>query len=144
MFLLAVAAISKANSEQDDQLVLVATKASDFEPLSQVEIRRLFLGKTLKVNGLELRPIINNSDEKVHKVFLQNIIFMTETSYNRQVIKRTVKYGETLPETVKDINSLIEEFEHDDDHYCVSYMWLSDVDENENIRVIQTLWKGSK
>lgn len=138
--LLSYSLFGMAESYQEDQLVLVASKHSDITPLSQSEIRRLFLGKTITSNGFQLKPILNNTDEKVHDVFLQNIVFMTENSYRRHLLKRTVKYGDIQPLAASNIEAIVEEFNEDEDHYCISYMWLSDL--NENMKVIQTIWTG--
>jgi hypothetical protein len=122
----------------DQQLVLIVSATSKIEQLDSLEVRKLFLGLTVNHNGNRLRPVLNESDERVKEVFLQNIVSMSDITYDRRLLRLSLIQGQTQPIAYKDITRLVNAVAADP--LAVSYAWASDVAQNGRIRILRILW----
>jgi hypothetical protein len=121
-----------------DQLVLIVSADSKVEQLDSLEVRKLFLGLTVIHNGDRLRPVLDEADARVKEIFLQNIVSMTDTTYDRNVLRLALIQGQIKPIAYKDIALLINAVIADPT--AVSYAWAKDVAHDSRIKILRVLW----
>jgi hypothetical protein len=121
-----------------EQLVLIVSADSKVEQLDSHEVRKLFLGLTVTHSGDRLRPVLNESDARVKEIFLQNIVSMSETTYDRSVLRLTLIQGQVKPVAYKEIALLIRAVIADPT--AVSYAWAADVAHDSRIKILRVLW----
>jgi len=136
VLLMILAAVTLALA--DEQLVLIVSADSKIAQLDSLELRRLFLGLTVSHNGNRLRPVLNETDPKVKEIFLQNIVSMSDITYDRSLLRLTLMQGQRQPTAYKDIALLIKAVA--DDPSAVSYAWSKDVVHDPRIRILRVLW----
>jgi len=122
----------------EEQLVLVVSAGSKVEQLDSLELRKLFLGLTVTYGGSRLRPVLNETDARVKEIFLQNIISMSDITYDRRLLRLALIQGQTQPAVYKNIAQLIEAVAADPN--AVSYAWAKDVAHDARIRILRVLW----
>lgn len=123
-----------ANPEQ--QLVLVS--ASSMPIFTPRELRRFYLGAPVTKKGRQLTPIRNESDELLYEVFLQKVISMSESRYERFLIKRVYRGAGSSPRSIKRAKKLTKFLLLRDN--SISFMWKSDAEKIPGIKIIQPLW----
>lgn len=122
----------------EEQLVLVVSASSKVQQLDSLELRKLFLGLTVTYDGSRLRPVLNETDARVKEIFLQNIISMSDITYDRRLLRLALIQGQTQPAVYKNIGQLIEAVAADPS--AVSYAWAKDVAHDARIRILRVLW----
>jgi hypothetical protein len=123
----------------DDTVVLIVSADSKVENLDSLQVRKLFLGMTVNHDGDRLRPLLNLSDAKLQAVFLQNIVSMTDMTYDRRVLRLALQGGRSLPTVFKDKVALIGAVAADPT--AVSFAWAKDVQRDRRIRILRILWQ---
>ena len=121
-----------------EQLVLIVSVASKIEQLDSLEVRKLFLGLTVTHDGDRLRPVLNEADPRIKEIFLQNIVSMSDTTYDRSVLRLALIQGQIKPIAYKDMALLIKAVESDPT--AVSYAWAKDVAHDPRIKILRVLW----
>jgi len=121
-----------------EQLVLIVSANSKIEQLDSRELRKLFLGLTVTRNGSRMRPVLNETDARIKEIFLQNIVSMSDITYDRSLLRLALIQGQTQPTTYKDITLLIQAVASDPD--AVSYAWTKDVAHDARIKILRVLW----
>jgi hypothetical protein len=121
-----------------DTVVLIVNATTNYAALDSVEVRKLFLGLTVVRDGHTLHALRNVSDPRLDEIFLQNIVSMSDTTYERRVLTLTMQQGRTPPPSVQDKARLFAELAADPD--AVSFAWAGDVAGNRNIKVMRVLW----
>ena len=121
-----------------DQLVLIVSADSKVEQLDSNEVRKLFLGLTVIHNGDRLRPVLDEADARIKDIFLQNVVSMSETTYDRSVLRLALIQGQVKPVAYKDIALLLRAVKADPT--AVSYAWAKDVANDSQIKVLRVLW----
>jgi len=108
------------------------------EQLDSLEVRKLFLGLTVTYNGDRLRPVLDEADARVKEIFLQNIVSMSDTTYDRSLLRLALIQGQIKPIAYKDIALLLKAVEADPT--AVSYVWAKDVAHDSRIKILRVLW----
>jgi hypothetical protein len=121
-----------------ERLVLIVSADSKVEQLDSLEVRKLFLGLTVTHNGDRLRPVLDETDARIKEIFLQNIVSMSETTYDRSVLRLALIQGQIKPIAYKDIALLIKAVIADPT--AVSYAWAQDVVHDPRIKILRVLW----
>lgn len=122
----------------DDTLVLIVGADSKVDQLDSLQVRKLFLGMTVTYGGDRLRPLLNDADSRVRDIFLQNIVSMTDMTYDRRILRLALQGGRSLPAIFKDTAELINAVAADPT--AVSYVWEKDVQHDRRIRILRVLW----
>jgi hypothetical protein len=122
----------------DEQLVLIVSAGSKVEQLDSLELRKLFLGLTVTYDGNRLRPVLNETDARVKEIFLQNIVSLSDITYDRRLLRLALIQGQTQPAVYKNIGQLIAAVAADPN--AVSYAWAKDVAHDARIRILRVLW----
>ncbi|MDB6091514.1 MAG: hypothetical protein JWN85_4298 [Gammaproteobacteria bacterium] len=122
----------------DEQLVLIVSADSSIAQLDSLQLRKLFLGLTVTQNGNRLRPVLNETDPRVKEIFLQNIVSMSDITYDRSLLRLTLIQGQRQPTAYQDIALLLKAVAADPS--AVSYAWAKDVAHEPRIRILRVLW----
>lgn len=121
-----------------EKLVLIVSAGSSIDQLDSPLVRRLFLGLTVTQHGIRLRPLLNESDAEINELFLQNVVSMEDSTYDRYVLRLSLKQGRTQPVVYKSESELIAAVAADPS--AVGYAWGKDVDHDPRIRVLRVVW----
>lgn len=121
-----------------EQLVLVVSSDSKVEQLDSLEVRKLFLGLTVTHDGNRLRPILNEADARVKEIFLQNVVSMSDITYDRRLLRLALQQGRTQPTAYDDTARLLKAVASDPS--AVSYAWAKDVAHDAHIKILRVLW----
>jgi hypothetical protein len=119
----------------EPEMVLVASQHSPLTELSQLEVRKLFLGIPVTKNEQRITPLINISSDIIKEIFLQNTVFMTENSYRRQLLKRSIKYGTVIPAKLDDLENLVKQL--NTNHSTISFLWNTDLDKYPELKIVE-------
>jgi len=119
-------------------VVLVVRADSPLRELDSVSVRKLFLGLPVLINGSPLRPLRNRSDPALDEIFLQQIVAMSQSNYDRQILIGVNRQGWVRPIEYGRLSDLVAALAADPN--AVSFMWDRDVGHNPRLRVIRVLW----
>jgi hypothetical protein len=122
----------------DETVVLIISAESKVEQLDSLEVRKLFLGMTVTHNGERLRPLLNEADPRIKDVFLQNIVSMTDMTYDRRILLLALQGGRSLPTVYTNTTTLINNVATDPT--AVSFAWAKDVQRDKRIKILRVLW----
>lgn len=132
---LAVAAPAPAGERQ---VVLVVNADSPVTQLDPIEIRKLFLGLPVLRQGRKLLPVHNASDRQLNQVFLQHVVAMSQSAYDRHVLAQVLQQGRPRPLELTSRQQVLTTLYAD--RHAVSYVWLQDVARDPRIRILRVLW----
>jgi hypothetical protein len=135
---LVLMALASASGYTGERLVLITSVDSEIGQLDSQEVRKLFLGLTVTHNGSRVKPLLNESDPQIRNIFLQNVVSMTETVYDRRVLRLAMAGETTLPAIYTDRNSLLNAVAGN--RSAVSYAWAHDVEQDKRFKILRTLW----
>lgn len=121
-----------------EELVLIVSARSDIGQLDSMLIRRLFLGLTVTQQGTRLRPVLNEADPQIKELFLQNIVAMSDSTYDRYILRLALLRGEAQPAAYKNSKQLIDVVAADT--AVVGYAWARDVARDPRIRILRVVW----
>lgn len=120
------------------QVVLVVSADSPVQQLEPIEVQKLFLGWPVTRDNRALRPLRNVSDAALSDVFLQYVVAMSQSAYDRRILAQVLQHGRPRPLELAKGSDVIAALAAD--RYTVSYMWLKDVPTTPRLRVIRVLW----
>jgi len=101
-------------------------------------VRKLFLGLPVLVEGGLLHPVRNRSDAELDPIFLQQIVAMSQSAYDRQILIGVNRQGWLRPAEVSTVSRVLDILY--DDPNAVTFMWLHEVAHNPRVRVLRVLW----
>jgi hypothetical protein len=119
-------------------VVLVVRADSTVSDLDSVTVRKLFLGVPVLLNGSLLHPLRNRSDPQLDEIFLQQIVAMSQSTYDRQLLIGLNRQGWLPPVEIHTPERALETLYSDPN--AVTFMWQREVAHNPRIRVIRVLW----
>jgi hypothetical protein len=122
----------------DRQVVLVVSADSPVQQLEPIEVQKLFLGWPVNRDDHALRPLRNSSDPALSDVFLQYVVAMSQSAYDRRILTQVLQHGRPRPVELERSSDVIKALSAD--RYTVSYMWLKDVPVTPRLRIIRVLW----
>ena len=94
--------VAAANRE----VVLVVSSTSPLHNLDSLEIRKIYLGFTVKRDGKIIKGLRNTKDENLNGIFLQTVVAMSEKSYTRRLLFLPLRKGIPLPAEYDKIEDL--------------------------------------
>ena len=121
-----------AEAEQQ-RLAIVASADSNIKTLSAKEVRRAYLGASIVVDGLEIKPLRNQTNELAEEVFLQKVLFMSEEAYERQLLARTFR-GAGRPKSYNNFFELLMALHNND--ATITFMLYGTAVTTPGIRII--------
>jgi hypothetical protein len=135
VLLLAIAGAGHAASQS---VVLVVRADSNVVNLDSITLRKLFLGLPVLVNGRPLHPLRNRSDSQLDPIFLQQIVAMSQSAYDRQTLIGVNGQGWLRPVELWSLDSVLSAVYADPN--AVTFMWERDVTHNPRVRIIRMIW----
>ena len=121
-----------------EELVLIVSTSSDVDQLDSPLVRKLFLGLTVTHHGNRLRPVLNEADPEIKELFLQNIVSMSDSTYDRYLLRLSLLQGRTQPTVYRNNAELINAVAADPT--VVGYAWARDVAHDSRIKILRVLW----
>lgn len=137
LFLLSI--VSWGQSAQRS-LHLVSSHELPIEALNRTDARKVFLGVPVVMSEVRLIPFLNESDPLATRIFLQQVIFMSDREYRRQLVSRTFRLGGQRPREIGDIESLAHELL--DTPGSVTFMWSDDFNDYPDLKSLGIVWTG--
>jgi hypothetical protein len=121
-----------------DRVVLIMGRANPAVTLDAIDIKRLFLGIPVQRGAASLHALINESDPGLKQVFLQYVVSMSESGYQRRLLMLGLEQGRHLPRAYRENDRLLSAVAADGT--AVSYAWESSLRGHPGIRVLRELW----
>jgi len=128
-------------STAENAVVLVVGTDSPIEQMSTLDIRKVYLGIAVTVDGGNLRALHVQADDRLNQIFLQSVIAMSRKTYERRLLSSALQYGRPRPKEVADAKELVEAIT--DNHFSVGYMWKKDAESDSRVKIIKVLWQGT-
>jgi hypothetical protein len=122
----------------DNSVALIVSAQSPVTHLNSLEIRKLFLGFSVFRGGQTLRALRNSSEPRIKQVFLQNVVAMSESTYERRMLSIALQQGQSRPLEYTDRNALLDAVAHDPN--AVSIAFAADVAGNPHIKILRVVW----
>ena len=132
-------AIAVPLAAADREVVLVVNADGPVLQLGPIEIRKVFLGLPVLRGTRTLHPIRNSSDEQLDQIFLQDIVAMSQSTYDRRVLTLVLQQGRPRPLELRSREKVLAALAAD--RYAVSFMWLRDAAGVPGVRIVRVLWK---
>jgi hypothetical protein len=123
---------------EERQVVLVVSANSPVQQLDSIEIRKLFLGLPVLRDNRPLVPLRNSSDRQLVQVFLQDVVAMSQSAYDRRILAQVLQHGRPRPLDLKSRDQVIAALNAD--RQAVSYLWLQEAVGNPKLRILRVLW----
>ena len=125
-------------SAANNTLVLVVRADSKVPDLDSITVRKLFLGFPVLMDGSLVHPVRNRSDAAMDPIFLQEVVAMSQSAYERQILMGVNRQGWLRPAEVSSTRRALETLYSDPN--AVTFMWLKDVVHDPKLRVVRMLW----
>lgn len=88
--------------------------------------------------GSRLRPVLNDSDAEINELFLQNIVSMSDSTYDPYMLRLSLLRGRTQPMVYRNEAALIGAV--DADPTVAGYAWAKDVAHGPRVKVLRVVW----
>ena len=121
------------------QVVLVASATSPLHDLDSLELRKIYLGFTVKRDGHTVSGLRNTGDKDLNRIFLQAVVAMSEKSYMRRLLSLTLRQGIPRPSEYDKPDNLLDALS--DDPYSVTYMWKDAAARSADVKTLRMLWQ---
>jgi hypothetical protein len=118
---------------EEQRIAIVASTRSGIKAISAKEVRRAYLGASIVLNGIEIKPLLNQTDKLVGEVFLQKVLFMSAEAYERQLLSRTFR-GASRPKPYENLTDLLAALKGDD--ATITFMLYETAINTPDIRII--------
>ena len=123
----------------DREVVLVAASTSPLHNLDSLELRKIYLGFTVKRDGKIIKGLRNTEDENLNSIFLQTVVAMSEKSYMRRLLFLPLRKGIPRPAKYDKHEDLLAALSTKP--YSISYMWKEDAVRSSQIKILRVLWQ---
>jgi hypothetical protein len=130
--------LAAALRADERQIVLVVNTNSPVLELNPIEIRKLFLGLPVQRDNRPLVPVRNSSDRQLEQVFLQDVVAMSQSAYDRRILAHTLQHGSPRPLDLQSRDQVLAKLYSD--RFAVSYVWIDDAAGNPRLRVLRVIW----
>jgi len=123
----------------DHSMVLIANADGPVQSLTPLDLRKLYLGFVVTTNGRSpLKPILNESDALLTEIFLQDVMGMSERSYDRRLLTLTIQSGRPRPEVLDNLDAILRLVASDP--HAVAFVWEEDITDVEGVKIVRVLW----
>lgn len=130
----------QAFAETDKLVLVTGTSVLARSDVTLDAARKIYLGRQVSVNGHRVVPLVNKSDPLLYQVFLQKVVYMSGSHYERHLLSRVYRRGGKRPQNFISEKALIKALHAQP--FTVSYMWESNVRSTSSIFVLRDLWTG--
>ena len=129
---------ARAPAAAPQEVVLVVRADSPVASMDSLTVRKLFLGLPVLVDGRLLHPVRNRSDPRLDEIFFQDIVAMSQSSYERQILTGVNRQGWLRPAEYRSEAEVLGTLATDPN--AVSFVWQRDLGHNPGMRIIRVLW----
>jgi hypothetical protein len=126
-------------SAEDAAVVLVIGKDSPIENISSLDMRKIYFGISVSIDGHTIHGLRRRDDERLNQIFMQSVIAMSQRSYERRLLSLTLKLGTPRPVEVDDRDELLRLLVESPS--TLAYMWKSNAETDPRVRIIRVLWQ---
>jgi hypothetical protein len=127
--------------ETPRSLLLVAGSDYEFGAVTHAELRKVFLGVPVNRDNVRLKPLLNSTDPLATSIFLQQVIFMSEREYRRQLVSRVFRIGDQRPTEHEDLDGLVEDLRRTPG--SLTFMWSDQLERYEGLESLGVIWTSS-
>lgn len=138
LWLLGAAGMAQA---PERSLLVVASEQSGLETIAHAELRKIFLGVPVTQNEVRIRPLLNATDPLATRIFLQQVVFMSEREYKRQLLSRVFRLGDQRPKEYDDIEELVAGLNALPG--ALTFMWSDELADHPTLKPLGVLWASS-
>ena len=138
LFLYCVLTVRVLASNHIDHVVLINASEKQVPEFSSKEIRLLFLGYPVSKNNTLYVPLINHSSQQVYDMFLQKVMYMTESRYRRRLVSRVFQDGGEQPEHFDKQSELLSNLKSRPN--TVTFVDLKKASQLDGVKIVQRLW----
>lgn len=124
-----------------DSVVLVTGDQCPVEDISALDVRKAYLGVTVKADGRRLRPILMLGDPKLESIFYQSVVAMSKKSYERRRLSLALKYGTPRLDEFDELSAVAEALRNEE--CAITYMWRHDAENLPGVKTIRLLWQDT-
>ena len=128
-------------SAEDAAVVLVTGKDSPIENISSLEMRKIYFGISVSVDGHTIRALRRRDDERLNQIFLQSVIAMSQRSYERRLLSLALRFGTPRPVEIKSRDELLRLLAENPS--TIAYMWKSNAEADPRVKIIRVLWQDT-
>ena len=122
-------------------VVLVTNERCPVSDLSRLDIRKSYLGVTVRVGDQTIRPLRLVGDRELDQVFFQTVVAMSEKSYERRALTLALKFGTPRPAEHETVAQALGALQRTP---CgVLFLWADDLEDSNNTKKIRVLWSGN-
>lgn len=118
---------------QEQRMVIVTSTGSSIKAMSTKDVRRAYLGASIVQDGIEIKPLRNQTDKLAEEVFLQRVLFMSAEAYERQLLARAFRGGHR-PKAYENLFELLDALK--DDNTAITFMLYGTAVTTPGIRII--------
>lgn len=111
------------------------------EDISALDVRKAYLGVTVRADGSRLTPILMRGDEKLEGIFYQSVVAMSKKSYERRRLSLALKYGTPRLDEVDELSAVSEALRREE--CAITYMWEHDAETLPGVKTIRLLWQDT-
>lgn len=123
----------------EHQAVLVAASTSPLQDIDSIELRKIFLGFTVKRDGQAVKGLRNTGDDDLNRIFLQTVVAMSEKSYTRRQLSQTLRKGTPRLPEYNELDDLVKALVSNP--YSISYMHEDAAAQEPDIKILRVLWE---
>ena len=124
----------------DRTVVLVTSEMCPVEKLEALDVRKVYLGIAVSLEGNHIHPLRFTGDEQLNRIFFQSIVAMSRKSYEKRALSLTLRFGTPRPPEIGDLDLALGVIRRVE--CSIVYMWSDDLAGREGIKVLQPLWRG--
>lgn len=121
---------------EEQRIAIVASAESAIKAISAKDTRRAYLGATIVLDGVEIKPLRNQTDKLAGEVFLQKVLFMSSEAYERQLLARAFRGGSS-PKAYEKLADLLAALHNDKS--TITFMLYETAINTSGIRIIGSL-----
>ncbi len=137
--MVATAAHAAGPPARERAIVLFSTDPDPDMSLATLELRKLYLGFTVRHDGHPLRPVRNRTDATLDAVFLQYVVAMSEEIYQRRLLELSLQQGRPRPIEVTSLDALARAMAAP---HGISFAWEADLARIPGAQASRVLWRG--
>jgi hypothetical protein len=118
---------------EEQRIAIVASAGSGIKVISAKRVRRAYLGASIVLDGVEIKPLLNQTDQFAEEVFLQKVLFMSAEAYERQLLARAFRGG-SRPKAYENLTDLLAALHND--NATITFMLYETAINTPGIRII--------
>jgi hypothetical protein len=118
---------------EEQHIAIVASAGSVIKAISAKQVRRAYLGASIVLDGVEIKPLRNQTNKLAEEVFLQKVLFMSAEAYERQLLARAFRGG-SRPKAYENFSDLLAALQND--NATITFMQYEKAISTPGIRII--------